>query len=339
MSLVTTCPDCGTSFIVKTEHLTARRGDVCCGKCGFIFNALDHLAETAAQDEPVATPTPEEPHETAVDAYATEVPESVDEETVAEPAPADAIDAMPETTTAFAEESHGTELMQLSASEAGVQEASLETAVIAEPSALMPEAAVEEVEQPAELLPAAEPEPQEEAASEPKIKFELLEPEPKRRFSSLMPGVLVFLLLFACLGQSVYFLRIQLAAQYPHAKPLLLQLCNLLGCTVELPQHAELLAIDESDLQQDADHENVVVLSSMLINRAHYAQAYPALEVTLTDANDHPLLRRIFRPDEYLPKDTDLRAGMQADADIHVKLHLATGDIKATGYRVYVLYL
>ena len=47
MSMVTTCPACGTSFRVKPQQLSAHSGDVRCGKCDHVFHALDSLAKVS----------------------------------------------------------------------------------------------------------------------------------------------------------------------------------------------------------------------------------------------------------------------------------------------------
>lgn len=151
-------------------------------------------------------------------------------------------------------------------------------------------------------------------------------------------GVLVLLSLLGLLGQSAYFLRTEIATRLPQAKPWLMQACTALGCTVELPRQIDLLSIEDSDLLEDAEHEGVVRLTTTLINHARFAQAYPQLELTLTDLDDRAILRRIFTPQEYLPQGTDIAAGMPADGEIHVKLALSPGEIKAAGYRVYISY-
>lgn len=48
MALVTTCPACQSSFFVKPEQLAAHRGDVRCGKCQHVFNALSALNQLDA---------------------------------------------------------------------------------------------------------------------------------------------------------------------------------------------------------------------------------------------------------------------------------------------------
>ncbi len=52
--MLTTCPECHTTFRVTQEHLGLRRGLVRCGHCGVVFNGYDSLlAELVAPpDEP-----------------------------------------------------------------------------------------------------------------------------------------------------------------------------------------------------------------------------------------------------------------------------------------------
>src|SRR5690606_10429998 len=50
MRLVTTCPQCSAAFYVGPEQLAAHRGDVRCGKCEHVFNALDRLAEVEDEE-------------------------------------------------------------------------------------------------------------------------------------------------------------------------------------------------------------------------------------------------------------------------------------------------
>ena len=43
MPLITTCPACQAKFVVSAAQLEAHHGDVRCGKCKHVFNALAHL--------------------------------------------------------------------------------------------------------------------------------------------------------------------------------------------------------------------------------------------------------------------------------------------------------
>lgn len=260
MSLVTCCPACATSFLVKPEQLAAHRGDVRCGKCSHVFNALDRLGEA-----------PEE-------AY---------------PAPASVEPAVP-----------------------------IETAPVTPQSETI-------------IVPPPPPAPKyvEDVASRAKLKS-------VRKHSSFKWALLAgaVLLMLAALLQAIYFLRTPIATKWPTLKPYLVQACDFANCTVELTRDADQLMIDDSDIQEDAEHQGVIRLSSTLINRAPFPQAYPLLELTLTDSEDKPMLRRSFSPAEYVPAGTIIDEGIAAGEEIHINLTLSANDEAIAGYRIFITY-
>jgi hypothetical protein len=91
-------------------------------------------------------------------------------------------------------------------------------------------------------------------------------------------------------------------------------------------------------MQEDEQHARLMYFSSSLINKAPFNQAYPDLELTLTDTDDNPILRRIFKPADYLPVNTNSTSGFQSGAEIKIKLAITTHDTPVAGYRVYVTY-
>src|SRR4030065_2964361 len=103
-------------------------------------------------------------------------------------------------------------------------------------------------------------------------------------------------------GQSVYFLRNQLAAYYPDTQPVLASLCRVLQCKVGLLANADLIKLESSELQSAPERPGGVTLNASLRNLAPYRQAYPSLELTLTDSANLALARRHFTPAEYLPQ-------------------------------------
>ncbi len=151
-------------------------------------------------------------------------------------------------------------------------------------------------------------------------------------------AIAAFLLLLLLLAQAVHFFRIDLAARQPRLKPVLTGYCKLLGCSVPLPQRADLMSIESSDLEADPAHANQITLNALLHNRAPYPQAFPHLELTLNDTQDKPLARRIFRPKDYLPPLENEQAGLLANHEISVRLYLSTADIRPTGYRLVLFY-
>ncbi len=147
-----------------------------------------------------------------------------------------------------------------------------------------------------------------------------------------------FLLLLAMLAQAAYFFRVDLAARLPGMKSALISYCQILQCTVSLPQNADLMSIESSDLEADPAHENQIVLNVLLRNRAPYSQAFPNLELTLNDTQDNALARRVFRPADYLPPIESEIFGLLPQHEINVRLRLDTADLRPTGYRLALFY-
>lgn len=152
-------------------------------------------------------------------------------------------------------------------------------------------------------------------------------------------GMGALLLTTLLLAQAAYFFRIELAARLPGLKPALTSYCLLLKCSIPLPNKADLMSIESSDLEADTANTHVIILNAILRNRAPYPQAYPSLELTLTDITDKALARRIFRPVEYLESGVDEKQGILPSREISIKLTLDTTDLQPTGYQLLLFYL
>ncbi len=156
--------------------------------------------------------------------------------------------------------------------------------------------------------------------------------------SSRLWAVAAFLLLLILLAQGVFLFRVELAARIPAVKPAIVRYCQILKCNVPLPQHAGMMSIESSELKDDPAHRNQIVLIALLRNRAVYAQAFPNLELTLTDLQDNALARRIFTPADYLPAQQNIPAGFPANQEFGINLRLDTADLKPVGYRLVLFY-
>ena len=64
----------------------------------------------------------------------------------------------------------------------------------------------------------------------------------------------------------------------------------------------------------------------------------PNIELTLTNTDDEPVLRRTFKGGDYLQNPALVSNGIGAKEEIRIKLHLNTGGIAVAGYRVSLNY-
>jgi predicted Zn finger-like uncharacterized protein len=328
----TRCPACGTVFRVTSEQLRLKAGKVRCGHCQTVFNAFDHLQMEELRPSDASLPVPEPDFTEAA------LPETPQPDGTAEMLAAFTAD-----TPASAPESKT-------------------SPVVPE----MPEAYDEQVFEDVQaagqdrLEPLPEPLPESpeqttQAAREAGLVAvrELADSnaaynrwsagalagdgfggfdEPAQK-SPVWPYVLVFLLLLMVLvGQLSWHFRTEIVLRMPASA----EAYAALGVDVPLPREAALVSIETSDLQADAAR-GLFVLNATLKNRAAYAQAWPSLELTLTDINDRVVARRVIESADYLQPGAP-KEHFPANAETGVRLWIEASDIGATGYRLYIFY-
>lgn len=162
--------------------------------------------------------------------------------------------------------------------------------------------------------------------------------EPPERRGALWWALAAFLAASALIVQAGYRYRTEIALFAPELRSALDTACrSTIGCEVPLPRRADLMSIDSSDLQADPRREGVIVLNALLRNRARFTQEFPALELTLTDEADRPVLRRVLRPADYMDQARGAQ-GIAAGAEAPLRIYLDPSRARATGYRLYLFY-
>lgn len=300
MNYITSCPECDTHFLLNTEHIKSHRGKVQCGNCEHVFNAKNRLTEIPDDI------TSAEEYQASLDREADEANENV-EDTLTDEIVIEAVDAtLGEDASYIGEFNPDT--------------ASPDT----EPALAEPEAS--DTDNP---------------INTPTI-FDDVDEAPsfskKTGKSNVWPIILSMLLLFSAAAQATYFMRVKIAAEYPQFKPLLVDACQQLNCTIELPKNLDFITIGDSDMQEDENYEGVINFSSALTNNARYAQAYPNIALTLTNAEDQPVIKKLIFPKEYLAAGVTANNGVGAREEVHIKLAIRVSDEDVAGYRVLLVY-
>jgi predicted Zn finger-like uncharacterized protein len=153
------------------------------------------------------------------------------------------------------------------------------------------------------------------------------------------PAALLLVVLGLMLGvQATYLYRTEISSHWPELRPWLEEACSNAGCTVPYPADPDQIDIQASELQIDPDRGGLLVLHLTLQNRSEFAQAYPAVELTLTDVREQVVVRKRLAPADWLPVKLEQPAAFPGRGEIASRLWIDPKDTGAVGYSLKVVY-
>lgn len=150
----------------------------------------------------------------------------------------------------------------------------------------------------------------------------------------------LLLVLLALLGALALQVAVQerdtLAARYPALRPALTGLCARLGCALQAPRNISAVVVDSSSFIKTRDDDaSTYQLQISIKNTAPTAVAMPAVELTLTDAQNQTLLRKVLlRKDLSAP--AELAGGQTWSGS--TLLRVSSGATQVAGYSVLAFY-
>jgi predicted Zn finger-like uncharacterized protein len=130
--------------------------------------------------------------------------------------------------------------------------------------------------------------------------------------------------------------RDRIAAVEPRVKPWIEELCSFAECTVAPLKQIESVVIDSSSFNKIRG--DVYRLNFSLKNTAPIELALPAIELSLTDVHDQPLMRRVFEPDELGIKSGVLQAATESNTSLTLGIKNTGGADRIAGYRILAFY-
>lgn len=343
MSMLTCCPACATTFKVVPDQLRISQGWVRCGHCTEVFDATEQLQDIdgestlpselfgSARTVPAALEVEGGSAEAALLAEALAFAESAKRKTTSSGDGAQ--DGYPAFTLLRADEGAPAD------DEGGHEEAGDAAGLsyrakpvvvpVASPPAVRAKAD-------AEVKAIVDADPDSEAAPLSFVQ------EARRRDFWRQPGVrnglvlalVVLTLLLA--GQVAVHDRDHLASRYTALRGPLQALCRVGGCTIGAPRQIDAVVIDGSTfnkLRSDAYR-----LSLTLKNTAPMAIAMPAVELTLTDAQDQPLMRRVLNAADLGATSAVLPPLSEWSGTLALTTPNESDAARISGYRVLAFY-
>jgi predicted Zn finger-like uncharacterized protein len=321
MSFITRCPSCSTTFKVVADQLRVSQGWVRCGHCADVFDANQDI-KPWEPTPPVLTNVIDDqvhPSEQASEQQGQDAPTPADlllNDAVLARAPTDHTpepddDGPKEPSWNFSEEERS----------AAARPANPSTADL-----------------PIDVLQADNDELFTAVADAPEPRFVR---QAKRQALWAAPSVRVALwvgVLLGVLGLCVQWAihdRHRLAAWQPALKPLLSAVCQPLGCRIEPVRQLDAVVIDSSALVRLLGQ--LYALDVVLKNTHAWPVAVPSLELSLTDAQEQVLVRRILSASDWPDSPQVLAPGETWPVKLRLSVTLPAGPPMA-GYRIALFY-
>ena len=329
MSLITRCPSCQTSFRVVPDQLRMSEGWARCGQCSEIFDATSSLQDDALPQIGGGDAVVDVNIDEGVEAKQSAVVESTTEsisntESLPQPASAKLNVATDE---AMALKAALQEIVSARQSLNDVSESDNLSGTTNAGQSVNASTSTSLVQQ------------QANEAEAPSFLREL--PDSPQRFAWHKTWVRVSLAL-VCLVLSALLLvqgavheRDRLATLFPQAKPALEAACGYLNCTVSTLRQIDAVLVESSTFSKIRN--DTYRLSLAIKNTAPYELAMPAVELTLTDAQDQAMLRRVISGAE-VNLANRLAANSEWTGAIDLSLRSVNGTERIAGYRVLVFY-
>lgn len=322
MSLITRCPACETLFKVVPDQLRISDGWVRCGQCDEIFDASLHLLPAAPEPAVQAGG-----HEGAaaqpdrLDVWQGEpAPLDINLDTDLPDSPVDLLLEVP---------AHGT-----------VAAAEERQRTAPEPLASDSPAPAGEVIVPGKTQP--DDDDDDEAARSAELGgVSFLRGNRATSFwhQRLMRATLLVLGVALLLGLAVQVVlheRDRLAAFEPRLQPWLQALCDPFNCSLSPLRRIEAIVIDSSSFSRIRG--DAYRLNFTLKNSAATPLAVPAMELTLTDALDQAVVRRVLGAGELGARSDTLGAGAEWSASVALVLQAGGTAERVAGYRLLAFY-
>ena len=355
MSLITRCPACGTKFKVVTDQLKVSEGWVRCGQCAEVFVGTLHMQASHTRTQDLSL----EDSITEPLADFSDVTEGAKIASDLSGQESNACDVnLSEWQQHWTAPSNESLDIDLNENGKAVPVASMQTV---DPSSIVDSPETQAVvidinidsKYPAEVIKLNEQEESDDVSFVRQARRRNFWRKPFVRvaLSALCVALAVLMLLQVVVQQ-----KDRLAAQEPGLRPSLQTLCKLLQCEIKPLQYIEAVVVDSSSFKKiNAD---TYALSFSFKNTKEFSVAMPSLEVTLIDAQELPVVRRVFEPHQFGASNVFLNSGSISSSLITLQVlntdgvgldsaTIATpvpavpsvsGPIRVAGYRVLAFY-
>ncbi|UGB37770.1 zinc-ribbon and DUF3426 domain-containing protein [Frateuria soli] len=146
------------------------------------------------------------------------------------------------------------------------------------------------------------------------------------------PWVVTCICLALLLAAQVAWAKRDVLVADPAIGAWLRQACTTLGCRLPLVRDVHRLHLVARDVQAHPSVPGALMISATVRNDAPFAQPYPVVSLTLSDADGHHVAMRRLHPSEYLDDAAVLRAGLAPGASAALLIEVADPGNRAVAF-------
>lgn len=137
--------------------------------------------------------------------------------------------------------------------------------------------------------------------------------------------------------QFLHFYASEISQVQPFLRPLLTHYCALTHCAMRPPLEPGLIELTKTTIAPHPKYANALSLRATMINRAAFTQAYPVMEVSITNRDGIVIGRRTFRPEDYLAKAPAVNDVMVPNVIVHTRIAFTLPHQRADGYEIRLI--
>ena len=332
--MYTVCPGCTRQFQIYAEHLSAAAGQVRCGFCHELFNAMERLYDEPLSNEKILN------EQLALDTEQEDEPQFDIPETI-EPTL-----AVPEEDVFVAND----ELEKVQGLETAINEIGIRPSVEEIKEKVKKEATVQnsdngsedvtvrrEVEIPdveksdtvkKDIEQVVKPVPEEQFNFDESEEDFLLgeSSEVKSRWSWVLPlfwTTATLVAMVVIVAQLAWFNRDRVLLEYPELLPYAKRICAELDCQLIRSKDVSKIKLVNRDVRLHPTYQDTLLVNAAMKNELSTRQPYPKVQLTLFDTSGSLLGYREFVPDDYLDSSIEVDKGMPVDSPVYFVLEVS----------------
>lgn len=164
----------------------------------------------------------------------------------------------------------------------------------------------------------------------------------KKKGLRLLSGIFLSLATITLLAvffvQCLYMFSDRIIVWWPPAEPTVTKACEIFSCPRRLETRISSLSIESSELQTIPPLTDKYILSVLIRNSGSSYQSWPCIELTLTDPDKKPVVRRAFLPANYLTDAERIIKGIPPYSEETINLYLEIQTDTDVDYQISLFY-